>query len=101
MKKTFAIALSILFLGSTFIFAQDDSDITWEEYIQQRQQQLAQTQAEQDSALYASIAEYEAYVFQQELEFSQFREEMERQWGDFKERTKSNWVEYKNGGNVR
>jgi len=101
MKKTFAIAVSILFLSSTYIFAQDDSDITWEQYMQQRQQQLAQTQAEQDSALYASIAEYEAYVFQQELEFSQFREEMERQWGDFKERTKSNWVEYKNGGNVR
>jgi membrane-bound lytic murein transglycosylase C len=101
MNRSLVIAISILFFTSTQAFAQDDSDITWEEYMQQRQQQLAQVQAEQDSALYASIAEYEAYVFQQELEFSQFREDMERQWGDFKERTKTNWVEYKNGGKVR
>lgn len=98
MFKESALSILILALGTLNLFAQD---LTWDEYIQQRQQQLRQFQAAQDSGLYASMAEYEAYVFQHEMEFNQFRDEMERQWGDFKERTKKNWVEYKNGGDVR
>lgn len=98
MFKSTAFIILIL---SLFTFNTNGQDLTWEEYIQQRQQQLSQFQAVQDSGMHASIAEYEAYVFQHEMEFNQFRDEMERQWGDFKERTKKNWVEYKNGGDVR
>lgn len=98
MKKILSTGFAILLFGGFQVQAQD---LTWEEYIQQRQDQLQQIKAETDSSMFASIAEYEAYVFQHELEFSQFRDEMERQWGDFKERTKKNWVEYKQGGKVR
>ena len=90
--------VGLLFLGSCNVFAQD---LSWEEYRQQRQEQLSEYEAVQDSGLFASEAEYEAYVYQQEMEYQQFRDEMERQWGDFKERTKKNWVEYKKGGKVR
>ncbi len=90
--------VGLLFLGSCNVFAQD---LSWEEYRQQRQEQLSEYEAVQDSGLFASEAEYEAYVYQQEMEYQQFRDEMERKWGDFKERTKKNWVEYKKGGKVR
>ena len=100
MKRLLLSGLAILLFGSTNILAQDAS-LTWEEYRQQRQQQLDQIQASQDSALHQSLADYEAYVFQHEMEFNQFRDEMIREWGDFKERSKTNWVEYKNGGKVR
>ena len=100
MKKLLLVIPTILLFSSTTTFGQDTS-LTWEEYRQERQQQLEQIQAAQDSALHGSVAEYEAFVYQHEMEFGQFREEMERQWGDFKERTKTNWVEYKNDGNVR
>ncbi|WP_020404270.1 murein transglycosylase domain-containing protein [Gracilimonas tropica] len=95
------ILFAFLFI---IIFCQFDliaQDLSWEEYRQQREEQLSQFQAVQDSALFASEAEYEAFVFQHEMEYQQFRDEMERQWGDFKERTKKNWVEYKKGGKVR
>lgn len=98
MKKILSAGFFVLIFGGIQVQAQD---LTLEEYIQQRQQQLQQVQAETDSAMFASMAEYEAFVFQHELEFSQFKDEMERQWGDFKERTKKNWVEYKKGGKVR
>ncbi len=100
MKSSLIFGLTILFFSSTHIAAQDAS-LTWEEYRQQRQQQLDQIQAAQDSALHQSLAEYEAYVFQHEMEFNNFRDEMIREWGDFKERTKTNWIEYQNGGKVR
>ena len=100
MNRIFIVSFVVLLFSFQNGFSQDGS-LSWEEYREQRQQQLDQIRAEQDSALYGSIAEYEAYVFQHEMEYEQFREEMERQWGDFKERTRSNWVEYKNGGNVR
>ena len=90
--------VGLLFLGSCNVFAQD---LSWEEYRQQRQEQLSEYEAVQDSGLFASEAEYEAYVYQQEMEYQQFRDEMERKWGDFKERTKKNWMEYKKGGKVR
>ena len=90
--------VGLLFLGSCNVFAQD---LSWEEYRQQRQEQLSEYEAVQDSGLFASEAEYEAYVYQQEMEYQQFRDEMERKWGDFKERTKKNWVECKKGGKVR
>lgn len=99
MGKSIYICFALFFILPLDVYSQDE--LTWEEYIQQREQELSQVQAKQDSSLFASIAEYEAYVFQHELEFSQFKEDMERQWGDFKERTKKNWVEYKNGGKVR
>jgi membrane-bound lytic murein transglycosylase C len=98
MKSYKCVFWAVLLILPASLVAQD---LSWEEYIQQRQQQLRQFQAVQDSGLHSSIAEYEAYVFQHEMEFNQFRNEMERQWGDFKERTKKNWVEYKNGGDVR
>ncbi len=98
MKKVLSTGFTFLIFLGIQVQAQD---LTLEEYIQQRQQQLQQVQAETDSAMFASMAEYEAFVFQHELEFSQFKDEMERQWGDFKERTKKNWVEYKKGGKVR
>ncbi|MEX2605425.1 MAG: murein transglycosylase domain-containing protein [Gracilimonas sp.] len=98
MKNALFVGISILLTTAIQVQAQD---LTLEEYIQQRQDQLNQVQAAQDAALHASMAEYEAYVFQHEMEFNQFRDEMERQWGDFKERTKKNWVEYKKGGKVR
>lgn len=100
MKTSLLFGLVILFFSSTHITAQDAS-LTWEEYRQQRQQQLEQIQAAQDSALHQSIADYEAYVFQHEMDFNRFRDDMLRQWGDFKERTKINWIEYQNGGKVR
>lgn len=98
MKKAVIIIFGVVFLGTCNVFAQD---LSWEEYREQRQEQLDQYQAVQDSGLFASEAEYEAYVYEQEMEYQQFRDEMERQWGDFKERTKKNWVEYKKGGKVR
>ncbi|MAO66339.1 MAG: hypothetical protein CL666_15200 [Balneola sp.] len=98
MKNVLIMMVGLLFLGSCNVFAQD---LSWEEYRQQRQEQLSEYEAVQDSGLFASEAEYEAYVYQQEMEYQQFRDEMERKWGDFKERTKKNWVEYKKGGKVR
>lgn len=101
MNKLLISGIIVVLLMSTTVLAQNNDDLSWEEYRQQRQQQLNQFQASEDSSLFASIAEYERYVFEYEMEFNQFRDEMERQWGDFKERTQKNWVEYKNGGTVR
>lgn len=98
MKK-FSILFGVFCIYSSFLMAQDS--LTIEQYISDRADVLQQLQAEADSAVYASIEEYEAWRFQHDLDFSNFKEEMERQWGEFKERDKTHWVEYKKGGKAR
>jgi len=65
MKKIIIAILFGVVINPCHLFAQD---LSWEEYRQQRQQQFDQLQVEQDSALFANEAEYNAYVYQHEME---------------------------------
>lgn len=94
-----ATIMGLLCVCASTAMAQDT--LTVEQYISERSGVLQSLRAEADSAVYASLDEYEAWRFQFELDFSNFKDEMERQWGDFKERDKTHWVEYMQNGKVR